>query len=105
MTASKRADEKLRPEEISVVHDRKDLRLVVDMVGRSHPVAAGDEAESSVLDGLQSPTKDSRLNDGSPNRSGMGVRGPDESLEGDDEGPDVISPLRSLDSLKYIQTL
>ena len=46
-------EEKLFAEEAEAVLDREDLGLLVEVILMGHEVAAGGDAEGTVLDGLE----------------------------------------------------
>ena len=69
----KRAGEKLSSKKIRMVDDGKDLRLVMDVISRSHLVAAGDQTKRRVLDWLQTSPNNPGLNNGAPDSCSMRI--------------------------------
>ena len=53
--------------------DGKDLRFSMDVISRSHLVAAGDQTKRRVLDWLQTSPNNPGLNNGAPDSCSMRI--------------------------------
>ena len=53
--------------------DGKDLRFSMDMISRSHLVAAGDQTKRRILDWLQTSPNNPGLNNGAPDSCSMRI--------------------------------
>ena len=93
MITTKRARQELSAKHPRVFEDRKDLRLLVDMVTRRHLMAASDDPEGLVLDGLEATANQPLLDDRTPDSRRVRKRRPDVGLESIYQQPQLIAPI------------
>ena len=98
MVLAEATGQKLGAQHMCMIQNGENFCLMMHMIARSNLMAACDDSQCLILNWLQTPLNEARLDDGTPDARSIGIRRSDKGLKGVGQDFEVFSPFRTCNS-------